>query len=316
MFTQNRHSLLIIFLALACFSCINKEITAENKNEDLINMLSISNFELRKEPLINPINGYIKYRNRDTILMYKENTKESECFLIDHKYVYISQTEKSPGWHLIISQDYEAEGYIFLNDISQKSFYGDLEENENSGNYYQYLQNTEYKVIEQHSNINRRGPLLAINHNGKTANFWDTHNGDIDGIKYLLLDYYPDNNELLVLQQYWEGSSMFIYNLNFNEYRCRDIDFPYFNDSRTYMLSFVFIEDIGLFSQYSLKLFEVTNSYYNEILNLSVNIINNNSLMEITWNSNNNAYINFGEQGSIILEIGENVNIINNMLSL
>jgi len=320
----------ILMLTSIFFSCVNKE-TTENKhstseNKNNYNILTVDNINnnepisrlLDDEEFILSIKEAILYNNRDTLTVYKNNQKNSESFIINNENVFLTKIDETPGWFYLKSTRNEVEGYVYIYDISEKSFYGDLEQNEKSGNYYRYQINAEYKINKQNENINRYGPLLIINHNGKITEFLDTFNTykDIFGEKFLIINYYPENNELLILETYWQGASMFIYNLEHNEYRCKNIDIPYYNNTRTYMVTFSFNEDFGLFKSMSIKLFIIRNGFYEEIYNEFITIDKKWLYKGIFWINNNEVHIDYGESGKIIFKIGNELNIINTLVPL
>lgn len=196
-------------------------------------------------------------------------------------------------------------------EISEKSFYGNLEENLNSGNYYRRLQNIEYKITSQNDNINRYGPLLIINHNGKTINFKDTHYGEVTGKKFLILDYYKKDNEILLLEQNWDSAHMFIYNLDFEEYRCKYIDFPNYNSTRTYMLSLVYNDEVVYGSTYNLQIFKIQNNFYEELFNEIIFLAHVwLPFQRILWMNDHEVNIDYGEYGELIIKINDNVNVL------
>jgi len=84
-----------------------------------------------------------------------------------------------------------------------------------------------------------------------------------------------------LFEQYWEGTSIFIYNIKFNEYRCKTIDVPYFNNSRTYLLSLSYYDSLSEATEYSLKIFKIDNGYYNEIHTENIYIYHKWFLKEI-----------------------------------
>jgi len=183
-----------------------------------------------------------------------------------------------------------------------------------SGNYYESLLNTEYEIIKQHKNIKRYGPLIKIDHNGKTTEFLDNHyEMNLAGsIKYLLLDYFPEYNEILISKHYYEGSYNSIYNLEFDEYRCERIEYPYFNNPRTYLLSMVFVDNIGPYFLKSIKIYKISNGYYEKIYERSVDVNKEWYFDEtIRWINDNTVCIDYGEAGSIIINIGNEISIKN-----
>ena len=281
----------------------NKPMPKKIKNIKIANMLADDKISVSNDEFILSIKEAIYYNNRDTLIVYENSSKESNNILIKDEYVFLIKIDVSPGWYYLISSNYEAEGYIYIYDISEKSFYGNLEENKKSANYYKYLQNTEYEIISQNENIKRYGPLLTINQDGKTAEFLDTYYGSIEGKKYLLLDNYPEFNELLILEQYWESEYMFIFNLDSNTYSCKNIEKPYFNNTRSFMLSLVFTENIGSYTIYFLKFYKIAGSIYEELYNENINIDNSWRLQKIDWVNNNEVHIDYGESGKIIFDI-------------
>jgi len=328
---------LILSLVIICLNCTNKKApendsvvneiaTIENKimenktsanNTTNVNPIDINNFDIRLiNSKIGSIENFIKYNNKDILTVYKNKSKESDFILINHEYVFLMQTDENSNWFYLITDDFNTQGYIYLYDISEISFYGEPEANLKNGNYYRYQQNKEHEIVKQYTNINRYGPLLSVKHKNKAINFLDKNNGEITGKNYLLLDYYPESNEILVMEQYWESASMFIYNLDAEEYRCERIETPYFNNEKTYMLSIIFIEDIGTLIEYVLKLFEVDDGYYNEIYHQKYNINRKWSLNGIIWINNSTAYIDYEKKGGITVEIGNTVNVKNSLPSL
>jgi len=311
----NMKIILIILLTALCCSCTNKKTEVNELNptdgyaEEMYNRNSI--FENTQ---IITIEGAIVYNNRDTLKVYENKSKESSFLFTSHEYVFLTQVEETTNWFYLTTNNYEVEGYVYIMDITKESFYGNLEQNRSSGNYYRYLQNTEYGMVTQHEAIQRFGPLLRINFNGKTIEFLDTHNGTPDGVKYLLLDYYHDNNEILILKQYWERSAMFIYNLDYEEYRCERIDIPYFNNTRTYMISLIYSEALSEAIEYNLRIFRINNGFYQEIYNDNINIHNSWLFNNIQWINNNEAHIDYGEAGTIIIKIGNEITISSNMI--
>jgi hypothetical protein len=293
----------------------NKPVPTGIKNIEITKMLA-ENAEFFNDWIVSII-GAIEYTNRDTLTVHINNTKESECFLINNERVFLIKIEETPDWFYIISSDCEIQGYINIYDISKKSFYGDIEANQKSGNYYRRLQNIEYDIINQHNNILRYGPLLTINHDGKLHEFWDKRYGlGFTGYNILLLDYYPEYNEILIMKQYYEGTNYFIYNLEFEEYRCENIENPSFNMSRTYLCSPSYLDDLGNIFRYSINLFRIDNGFYQEIFNEGIYVQRNWRLENILWINDHEVHIDYGDAGKIIIKIGDDIQFINNMLPL
>jgi len=272
--------------------------------------------ELWDNELIAFIKGGTLYNNRDTLMVYTNNTKRSNSFLTDYKNIFLIRIDETPDWFYLISDDYKIQGYIYLYDISEKSFYGDLDKMKRSGNYYENLLSNEYEIIRKYKNIRRYGPLITIEHNSKITEFLDNHDemGYTGFEKYLLLDYYPEYNEILIYEQYYEGSYNFIYNLEFDEYRCERIGDPYFNKSRTYLFTIVFVEDIGFYFLKSTEIYKISNGYYEKIYKKSVDINKEWHLDEIIrWINDNKVCIDYGKAGSITINIRNEISVENTL---
>jgi len=296
---------------------IKRPLAGKIKNMNILKKIAMSESKntILNENLILAIDGACSYINKSTLTVYEKSSKDSNYFIINHKNIFLFKQEETSGWYYLISDNYESEGFIYIYDISINSFYGNLEENKNSNNYYTYMLNKEYEIVMRHENIQRNGPLLTVNHNKKKIEFFDTRFGSVvpPGINYLLLDYYVEYDEILILEQYYQGINMFIFNLNAEEYRCRDINIPYFNDSRTFMISISFFEHVLSTSIYSLKIFNTNNGFYNEIYNHYIEKENKFILNNIIWTDDNNAYLDYGGTNRIYIEIGNTVNIDNNL---
>ena len=293
----------------------DKPVPNKIKNLKMAKTIASSDNLINNKNGIYFIENSIFYNNKNLLKLYENNSFESNFSNTNHEQVFLFKYDEL-GWYYLISNNCEKEGFIYIYEIPNESFYGDLEENAKSGNYYRYMQNMEYEIVMRNGNIKRYGPLLSINHNNKTKEFLDTHNGGTGGISYLLLDYYKRYDELLILKQYWDYALMSIYNIKQDQFTCENIRDPAFNNTRTYMLSFAFVEQIGYTIMYSLKLFSVNDGIYNEIYNENIETGNNWKLNEMLWKNNNMVYIDYGEKGNIIAEIGRDVRVNNNLASI
>ncbi len=306
----------IFILAILFYGCVDKKtITNENINNPSIQINEkIKNKKMAKmivedgtfgyNNILFSLKGAIEYYNNDTLIIYDKTSRESKYILTDHDHLFLIELEENPGWFYAISPDYEIQGYIYIYDISEKSFYGSPE---GDGSI-------EYQILKKHQNIKRYGPLLSINHNGKNIEFWDTRSGPgLTGHRYLLSDYYPEFNEVLITRIWWEGWENYIYNLEDEEYRCERIEEPYFNNTRTALLSLVYSEDIGLYTLFSLEIYKINNGYYEKIYDEYLDIDNKWSLKNISWINDQEARIDYGEAGNILVEIGDEVKIVNSL---
>jgi hypothetical protein len=293
-----------------------KPITNKIMNLQLSKMLEENDgIESHDNEWIVEIKGAIFYNNRDTLTVYASNTKESDNFLTDYKNVFLIRIDEPLGWFYLTSNDYKIQGYVYLYDISEKSFYGDLEKMKRSGNYYESLLNTEYEIIKRHKNIKRYGPLITINHKDRITEIWDTSYGLYRGIQYLLLDYYPEYNEILIYEQYYEGFYNFIYNLEFNEYRCERIDVPYFNDARTYLITKIYIEGMSRHFEERIKIYKINNGYYEIIYEKTIEISSElYSTETIKWINDDKVCIDYDKAGSITINIGNEISVENDLV--
>jgi len=292
-------------------------VNSKIKNTQIAKMIAGCEKSLFSDNIIFRIEGAIEYYNNDILVVYERNTKESDSFPTNHNTVFFIEIEETPGWYYLLSDDYEIQGYIYLYDISEKSFYGNLEGDGENGYTPKSRLKTEYEIIKQNQNIKRYGPLLSIDHNGKTIAFLDTYNG-ISGKINLLLEHYPEYNEILMYEQYYEGGYYFIFNLEQEEVRCKLAMYPYFNTSKTYFISYGW-ESEALNT--TLRIYKINNGFYEEIFNRDIftdHFYTSSPLRSISWINDQEAYIDCGEAGRIIVKTDDkgNFNVVNNLAPL
>ena len=255
---------------------------------------------------------YHGYYNNDLIKIYKNCSKESEYFFSNKKEMELHRIEGENDW-LYLSADHledDQHGFIYVYDISEKSFYGNLEEKKNSGNYYTSLLYKEYDILRKHQNIKRYGPLLTIGYNNKIVKYWDSFCypfKEVSSKYYLILDYYPENNEALIRIQYYEGDEYIIFNVEKEEIRCDGISEPYFNETRTHMIS------MSRFyaGHYTLKIYSINNGFYKKIDEIKFDSDQDYDMIikKVNWINDNEVQIESDKSGTIIVEIGENIKI-------
>jgi len=255
---------------------------------------------------------YNYYYNQDKIKVYKKCNKKSESFFVTKKELRFHRIKGIKDW-LYLSADYLEDnnfGFVYLYDISKKSFYGNFYENKKSRNKYRMTLNSEYEVIKRHKNIKRYGPLLTINHNGKTIEFWNFFSpSDYQIIKYLLLDYYLKYNEILISRHYYENGDYFIYNLESGNICSYGI--PYFNRSRTYTIS---VSDNGHYG-INLRVYAIKNGLYTMLKKIEFDyqeIEDIIGIKNVVWLNDTNAQINFDNSSSMLVEIGKEVKLHTN----
>jgi hypothetical protein len=241
--------------------------------------------------VINISENYHEYKI-DYIRIYYSNNKASQYIEVKNEDVFLYKLPGKCDWLYCYVSDY-MHGYLYVYDISKESFYGNFDKNRESGNYYLMSLIVEYELLNNYSNVKRYGPLLEIKYNNNVIRFWDSFPGEKAGRhRYLLLDYYAQYNEILLLKQFWEGSKAYIYNIKTAEYVCEIDDTPYFNESRDAVCSFVYgYGDPGV----SLKLFLIKDGIYKEILNeyISLHYISSNKGF---WINNDEFQIEFIEK--------------------
>ena len=139
----------------------------------------------------------------------------------------------------------------------------------------------------------------------------DTFNG-INGKKYLISDYYPDFNEILINEHYYEGGNTRIYNLEYMEYRCDFLGYwhIYFNEPRTYLASLDWSYGGGPFAE--LKIFRIENGYYINIYDREV-VGLSGRINSVSWLNDQRIQIDCGETGTALVEITDKVEIKNNL---
>jgi hypothetical protein len=172
----------------------------------------------------------------DKIKIYDIKNKETNFLEIINERVYLYKLPETSDWLYLVTQDLRNHGFIYIYDISEESYYGNLEEKAKSGNEYERQLSTEYNILRKHQNAKRYGPLLEITYENKIIKILDNFNG-IKSSSYQLLDYYKEYNEILIRQQFYEGAFNSIYNLQLNDYVCDIGSFPQFNESRNYVFS-------------------------------------------------------------------------------
>jgi len=211
---------------------------------------------------INISENFCQYKI-DFINLYNSNNKKSHFIEIKNKDVLLFKIPENDEWLYCFVSD-NIYGYLNIYDISEKSFYGNFEENKKSGNHYKMLLIKEYELLKKYTNIKRYGPLLEITINNNVIKFWDSFVGEkvTQQYHYQLLDYYKGYDEILIRKQLWEGSEDYIYNLKLANYVCKIGDIPYFNKSRNAVFSLIYDGDPGLY----LRLFLVNNKIYEKII--------------------------------------------------
>jgi len=257
---------------------------------------------------------YNHYFNNDTIKVYKECNKESESFFTTKEILEFRKIRGIKDWLYLMSgyPEHENLGFVYLYDISEKSYYGNIEEDKKSDNYFSRSRVSEYETIQRYKNIKRYGPLLTINHNNKTVEFWNSFHTLREASElnksYTLLDYYPNYNEILIRTRYYEGSTTAIFNLESEKSVCF-VEIPYFNNSRTYMIT-MFVESRDWLS--TLRIYAINNGLYNTLKEMEFNWQDESEYIDIknvVWLNDTNAQITLDNSSPMLVEIGKEVKI-------
>lgn len=250
--------------------------------------------------------------------VYSKCTKESKYFILEKGEVELHKIKGVNDW-LYLTKGYvdnEVYGFVYLYDISEKSFYGeDIEEKKPLedywDNYRRNLRKKEYELVKKYQNIKRYGPLLTIKHNNKTLEFWKNFCfpfRESSAKNYLILDYYPNYNEILLLTGYYANSFINIYNLDFQENRCSITEAPFFNQSRTNMISID--RDFG--SNSKLVIYEIKDGSYKLIkkIDLDDGPDNPTNIVNVEWLSDKEAKIILDKIDSMHIKINNEVEIL------
>jgi len=171
---------------------------------------------------------YCKY-NIDYIKIYSSNNKDSQYIDINNEDVFLFKLPENNNWLYCYVSDF-IHGYLYVYDISKESFYGNFDDNRESGDTYKILLIDEYILLNKYSNIKRYGPLLEIKYNHKVINFWDSFTGEDPAGEYhfQLLNYFEKYNEILIRKQFYESSANYIYNIQLADYVREVKDISYF----------------------------------------------------------------------------------------
>jgi hypothetical protein len=144
----------------------------------------------------------------DAIRVYEGTNKTSSFTEIADTEVLLYQLPDNEDWlYLTTSNDNSYDprpdhnkphGFIYVYDISEKSYYGDIEnEAESDDDEYQVSNHAlEYALVKKYPRFKRHGPLFEIEHNKEKIKIWDAF--IYDNRRYNVIDYYPENDTILV----------------------------------------------------------------------------------------------------------------------
>jgi len=302
----------IILLLFSIINCIPKQDINNNENitkEQIISIDYNDNIFLQEEELIlnifynmniedESVLSTFSHLNEnisqyysmtiDNIRIYENINKETNYIEIINKEVMLFKIPESENWLYIITEDLNYYGFIFIYDISNESFYGNLEINSRSGNYYLSRLYKEYDIVKNHQNINRYGPLLEINHNNNVIRFWDSFFGisTVLNYKYLLMDYFEDYNEILIVVVGSGGLRHYVYNIQLGNLVFETGDFPHFNETRDVI---IVIDRIFIEFGFDLIIYTLNNGKFTQVRKEGISIIDFNNI-DGSYSSKINGY--------------------------
>jgi hypothetical protein len=191
----------------------------------------------------------------DSIKLYYTQTIESAYKKIVNTFVILYKNDSNDEWLYLVTNDLKNYGFIRVEDISENSFYGNLTNNMNSGNFYTKRLNQEYSVRKTHENIERYGPLLMIKLDTKIVKIWDAFSvRGWNSVKdHLLIDIF-ENNDLLLYVQRYEGGFYVIYNMDKEDQVAIFNEVPLFNENKSAFVSYgSFYSEAPTFELYSIN---------------------------------------------------------------
>jgi len=170
--------------------------------------------------IINISEKYCQYKI-DYIKIYNTNDKKSPYIEVKNEDVFLLKLPENNNWLYCYVSDF-IHGFLYIYDISKESFYGNFDNNRESGNTYKKLLIDEYILANKYSNIKRYGPLLEIKYKYNVIKFWDSFTGENTSCeyRYQLLDYYEGSNEILIRKQLCNDSKDYIYNIKTAGFVC------------------------------------------------------------------------------------------------
>jgi len=249
--------------------------------------------------------------NIDTIRIYENINKETNYIEIVNKEVMLLRIPESENWLYVITEDLIYYGFIYIYDISKESFYGNLEINSRSGNYYLSRLYREHEIVKNNYFINRHGPLLEIIYNENVIRLWDSFFGisTVQNYKHLLYDYYEEYEQILYFVIGHGFVMYYIKCLKSQEVIFQGRGVPNFNKSRE---TIIILHQVGIEFATILRIYYFVDNKYTLIENSTVP----GRVIEAFWNNNDEFQINFihdfpwnenyGEDGTIFINRSDN----------
>jgi hypothetical protein len=250
------------------------------------------------------VKGY--YYNIDAIKLYNFPSTTSLYEVIENAYVMLFKTDDE-DWLCLLTRNMQKFGFIRIQDISMESFYGDPERNLNSGNYYEKRLEQGRAIIKSNTAIKRYGPLLMIESENKTVKIWDEFTNGSNIKKNLLVDVL-DNNDLVILRQFYEVVHYYIFNIEQEEMVAAFLERPLFNEIKTFFVSY----GVPYNETPVLELFSIDRNKYQiekqvdiyPLLNIRMDYYPS---YELEWEGNNKLKLIYEDIGSYILYYEDNV---------
>jgi hypothetical protein len=228
----------------------------------------------------------------DSIRVYDKTDRTGSYFEIQGGFAYFYKLDDNDDWlyiRMVDMERYNINGFVSIYDISEESF-------------YQYMNETleaEYKIVKEHKNFKRYGPIFIIYYDYNTIKFGDSFTGEL-GEKDYIIDYYPEYDEILIQTSSIDTFNFSIFNLRFNRYVYEDSSYPFFSPSRNYIISLH--SSIYDNQESILRIHSKKNNTYEKIYETEMRYrIDGNNYKKtdtVSWVNEGEAKINYGDDGN------------------
>ena len=226
----------------------------------------------------------------DNIMIYDKTDRTSNYFEMQGGFAYFYKLDDNDDWlyiRMVDAERYNKNGFVSIYDISEESFYH---------KYMDEMREAEYKIVKEHKNFKRYGPIFIIYYEYNTIKFGDSFTGEL-GCQDYIIDYYHEYDEVLIATSFVDVYKLSIFNLKFNQYICEDIGYPFFSPSRNYIISLypsIYDKQGSILRVYSRK-----NNTYEKVYETETKY----RIDTVSWINEEEAKINYGDDGSLTVRI-------------
>ncbi|MBN1241464.1 MAG: hypothetical protein JXA15_02005 [Spirochaetales bacterium] len=168
----------------------------------------------------------------DGVSVYAAPERSAAFFEHEGPFGHFFPESPDSDWVRFAEPGFGAFGWVNVRDFDDDDFYGDLESRAKSGNYFESLLPREYALTRPGSPFRRHGPLLVADRGGREVRIWN-HAGGLVGSRYYLLLDAPEDGLVLLLEQWWEGGFMLLFDLDREAEAARVYNEPVFNPERS-----------------------------------------------------------------------------------